>query len=82
MNGPADREIAVFTDALQLPEHERAAYFKRACSGEAELRRAVEALLREYGQVGHFLEESPNAPATKAAAENARAERAGDRIGG
>ena len=82
MNGPADQKIAVFTEALQLPDHERAACLERACGGDLELRRAVEALLREYDQVGDFLEESPNAPRAKAKAEALGAEKPGDSIGG
>ena len=82
MNGSADHKIAVFTEALQLPEHERAAYLERACAGEVELRFAVEALLQEHDQVGDFLEKSPNAPRAKAQAEAAGVEKPGDFIGG
>src|SRR3984885_3077624 len=81
MNGPADQKIAVFTGALQLPDHERAAYLERACGDDVELRRAVEALLQEHDQVGDFLEKSPNASRTQAKAESASAEKPGDRIG-
>ena len=81
MNGPADQKIAVFTEALQLPDHERAAYLERACGDDVELRCAVEALLQEHGQVGDFLEKSPNAPRAQAKAEAASAEKPGDCIG-
>lgn len=74
--------MAVFTEALQLPAHERAAYLERACGGDPELRRAVEALLREYDHLGDFLEKTPNTPGTKAKAEAASSERPGDYIGG
>ena len=62
MNSSADHKLTVFTEALQLPAHERAAYVERACNGDVELRRAVEALLQEYDLVGDFMEESPHAP--------------------
>jgi len=81
MNGSSDHKIAVFTEALRFQDQERAAYLERACGGDVELRRAVEALLQEYDQVGDFLEISPNAPQTKARAEAAGIEKPGDRIG-
>jgi serine/threonine protein kinase len=83
MNGSADHKIAIFTEALRLKDDERTAYLERACGGDIELRDAVKALLQEYDQVGDFLEESPNAPRTKAKAkESAGAEKPGDSIGG
>jgi serine/threonine protein kinase len=82
MNGSADHKIAVFTEALRLPVPDRAAYLERACGGDVELHRAVEALLQEYDQVGDFLEKSPNAARTKARAEAVGAEKPGDCIGG
>src|SRR6266404_5454521 len=82
MNGSADHKITVFTEALRLPDHERTSYLDRACGDDVELRRAVEALLKEYDQVGDFLEKSPNAPRTKAKAEAAGGEKPGDSIGG
>ena len=62
MNGSADHKAAVFTEALQLPEDERAAYLERACGGDVELRRGVEALLKEHSKIGDFLEKSPSIP--------------------
>jgi serine/threonine protein kinase len=82
MNGSADHKLTVFTEALQLPAHKRAAYLERACGDDVELRHAVEALLQEYDQVGDFLEKSPNAPRTQAKAETAGTEKPGDKIGG
>src|SRR5882724_10871748 len=82
MNGSADHKMAVFTEALQLPAHERAAYLERACGDDPELRRAVEALLQEHSQVGDFLEKSPFAQRTKSNAETAGAEKPGDCLGG
>src|ERR1700722_5871818 len=82
MDGSADHKITVFTEALRLPGQERAAYLERACGGDVELRRAIEALLQEYGQVGDFLEDPPNAARTKAKAEAVGIEKPGDFIGG
>src|SRR6267378_6095669 len=82
MNGSADHKLTVFAEALQLPAHERAAYLERACGGDEELRRAVEALLQEYDQIGDFLEKSPSAPLAKAQTEIVGAEKPGDFIGG
>ncbi len=82
MNGSADHKIAVFTEALRFQDHERAAYLERACGGDVELCRAVEALLQEHDKLGDFLEESPIASRSKATAETAGAEKPGDFIGG
>jgi hypothetical protein len=59
MNDDAGREMAVFTDAVKLPPHDRAAFLDNACSGDEELRRKVEALLRAHDRIGNFLEEPP-----------------------
>jgi eukaryotic-like serine/threonine-protein kinase len=82
MNGSADHKIVVFTEALRFQDHERAEYLDRACGGDVELRRSVEALLREHDQVGDFLEESPNAARAKTKPEAADPEKPGDFIGG
>ena len=59
MNGSCDHEVAIFTEALQLPAGERAAYLERVCGSDLELRRKVEILLEAHTQVGDFLEEPP-----------------------
>ena len=58
MNDDSERELSVFTEALQLPARQRAAFLKRACAGDEHLRRKMEALLRAHDRVGDFLEES------------------------
>jgi eukaryotic-like serine/threonine-protein kinase len=73
--------MAVFAEAIQLPEHQRAAYLERACGGDAELRRDVETLLQAYHQVGDFLEQSPNGLRKQAKIETSGVEKAGDHIG-
>jgi len=46
MTGKSGRDIEVFTEAVQLPIAERAAFLDRACAGDEDLRRRIEALLR------------------------------------
>src|SRR5882672_3226979 len=76
-----DRDVVVFTEALQLPASERAAYLERACGGDGELRQKVEALLEGHDQVGDFLEHSPQAISLPARSGVSAGEKPGDRIG-
>lgn len=57
MNGDTDRELAIFTEALKVQPEEREAFLERACDGDEELRRKLQALLRAHDQLGSFLEE-------------------------
>ena len=57
MNDAPDREVVIFTEALRLPAAERADHLDRACSGDGELRRRVEAVLPGYENAGDFLGE-------------------------
>lgn len=57
MNDDAGREIAVFTEALRVPNRDRAAFLDKACHGDGHLRRKVEALLKAHDRIGDFLEE-------------------------
>ena len=57
MNNDADREVAVFTEALKVAVQDRAAFLDNACGGDEDLRRKVEALLRAHDRIGNFLEE-------------------------
>jgi hypothetical protein len=59
MKGDSDREIAIFTQALQVSPQDRGAFLQLSCDGDEELRRKVEALLRAHGRLGNFLEEPP-----------------------
>ena len=59
MNGDSEREIAIFTQALKISPQKREAFFERACGGDEELRRKVEALLKAHGRLGNFMEEPP-----------------------
>lgn len=60
MSPSPEREEALFAQVLALPKTEQAPFLARACEGDADLRRAVEALLRAYeNKVGAFLEKPP-----------------------
>ena len=59
MKGDPGREVVVFTEALEIPVKERAAFLERVCAGDEALRHKVEALLRAHDRVGNFLEEPP-----------------------
>lgn len=62
MKDDADREIAIFTEALKVPLQERAAFLENACHGDENVRRKVHELLRVSDRSGDFLEE-PAIPA-------------------
>ena len=59
MKDDAGREVAVFTEAITVPRQQRGAFLDNACSGDEDLRRKVEALLRAHDRIGNFLEEPP-----------------------
>jgi hypothetical protein len=59
MSDDPDRELVVFTEALEIPVQERATFLKRVCASDENLRQTVEALLRAHDSLGNFLEEPP-----------------------
>ena len=59
MSNDPGHDVVIFTEAVRLPPEERAAFLDRACAGDENLRRKVEALLRAHGRVGAFLETPP-----------------------
>jgi hypothetical protein len=59
MKSDSDREVAIFTAALEVPLREREAIVERMCGGDENLRGKVDALLRAHDRVGEFLEEPP-----------------------
>ena len=59
MKGDPGREVVVFTEALEVPVQQRAAFLDLVCAGDEILRRKVEALLRAHDRIGNFLEEPP-----------------------
>jgi serine/threonine protein kinase len=81
MSGVPDPEVVVFTEAVNLPVSERAAYLERACAGNLRLLRRVEALLHTHDRVGDFLEQSPQKMARVAKLGTEVGEKTGDRIG-
>jgi serine/threonine protein kinase len=79
MNDNSNQEVAIFSQAIELPENERARYLLRACGGDDSLRLRVEVLLRAHTKVGGFMEETRVAPANESAFTVG--ENAGDQIG-
>src|SRR5437588_904173 len=79
------REEALFTLAVEKTAAERAAFLDRECSGDAELRQRVEALLGAHEKAGEFLKEPPAAVSAKTFVITTGmvpvTEKAGDRIG-
>ena len=59
MKSDSDREVDIFTEALELSLRERYAFLARVCSGDQDLRRRLEAMLRAHDRLGNFLEEPP-----------------------
>jgi serine/threonine protein kinase len=81
MNESPNRDVVVFTEALRLPSAERATYLERACGGDIELRRKVEALLEGHAQVGDFMEDSLQTILPRARGDVPAGEKPGDHIG-
>ncbi len=79
MNDSPNRDVAVFTEVLQLPAGDRAAYLERACGSDGDLRQRVEALLEAHDQGGDFLV-SPTQKISLQARLEATGEQPGDRI--
>jgi hypothetical protein len=59
MNDDADHEMVIFTEAIKMPIHQRAAFLDIACHNDKGLRKKVEALLKAHDRLGNFLEEPP-----------------------
>lgn len=81
MNDFPENDVAIFTNALNLPEAARAAYLEQACGSNQQLRRQIEALLVGYDKAGDFLEQSPLASRMELGSGIAGLEKPGDRIG-
>ena len=80
MTPNSGRAIEVFTEAIQLPIEERAAFLDRACAEDEGLRRKIEALLRSNDRAGGFLEQPP-ATIGESRVKAAIGEKPGDRVG-
>ncbi len=59
MSADPRQDMRIFIEAVKHPVAVRGAFLDRACAGDAELRRKVEALLRAYERLGDFLETPP-----------------------
>src|SRR5512147_2571330 len=88
---PPNREVALFSAALELPAGQRVAYLQEACADDPALRLRLEALLRVHEEALPFLESPalearesrPEAgvPGASECRSNSGAEKPGDRIG-
>src|SRR6267154_817309 len=91
MNAPPNREVALFSAALELPASQRASYLQEACADDPALRLRLEALLRVHQDAVTFLENKPpssqealvgaEVPTPTVRVSGSPAEKAGDRIG-
>ena len=81
MNDLPNRDVVIFTEAVQLSAEERPTYLASACGGDAELCQKVETLLHTHDHVGDFLETSPQKVSIEARVGSPTGEKAGDRIG-
>lgn len=80
MTGTSQRDVEVFTEAIQLPVSERIAFLDRVCAGDGELRQRIDALLKSNARAGAFLENSPAAALGERRVEAPVGERVGDRV--
>jgi tetratricopeptide (TPR) repeat protein len=81
MTGDTGRDIELFTEAIQLPPEERAAFLDRACAGDLDLRRRIEALLASHERAGIFLEEPLTWELDEVRLRMTAGEKPGDRVG-
>ena len=81
MNDSSNRDVELFTAAVELSADERAAYLDRACGNDAKLRQEVLALLKFHDSAGNFLQQSPHGAAVETKTESSIGVKTGDRIG-
>ncbi|HZR18791.1 MAG TPA: serine/threonine-protein kinase, partial [Verrucomicrobiae bacterium] len=81
MSAESNSAMQIFTEALRLPPEARQDYLDRTCSGDENLRRKVQALLRANDRAGRFLDELPSAFASERVQQVGAIEKPGDRIG-
>jgi serine/threonine protein kinase/tetratricopeptide (TPR) repeat protein len=75
MTRTSSREEALFTDAIALPQEQRAAFLEGACRGDPALRERVRALLEAHAEPDSLLAGAGKPPAA------VHEEKQGDRIG-
>ncbi len=81
MNDSPNREVEIFSEAVDLPAEERAAYLERVCGSDLNLRQRIEALLYVNDGAGDFLEQSLQKSELKSRPEISVGEKPGDYIG-
>ena len=54
MKDSQNREVEVFSEAVELPTEKRAELLERACGGDVKLRQRVESLLQIHDRAGDF----------------------------
>ena len=59
MKDHSDREVLLFTEAVEVAPHERGPFLQCRCNGDEYLRRKLDALLKAHDRLGNFLEEPP-----------------------
>jgi serine/threonine protein kinase len=80
MTADSGRAIEIFTEAIQLPTGERAAFLEQACGEDVGLRRKIEALLKSNDRAGGFLEEPASASVGDRRAKMVPGEKPGDQV--
>ncbi len=81
MNDLPHRDVDVFSEALQKPPGERAAFLAQACAGDASFRARVDVLLQAHERAGDFLGEPASGVRSGGGPGVEAGEKAGDRIG-
>ena len=81
MKDSQNREVEVFSEAVELPTEKRAELLERACGGDVKLRQRVESLLQIHDRAGDFLEHSPQKERVEFQTRVVIGEKPGDRIG-
>jgi eukaryotic-like serine/threonine-protein kinase len=79
MTANPGRAVEIFSEAIQLPAGERAAFLDRACGTDESFRRKIEYLLRINDRAGSFLEQ-PAAMTAEGRTREIAGEKSGDRI--
>jgi serine/threonine protein kinase len=81
MTPNSGRAFELFTEAVQLPVEQRAAFLDQVCAGDEVLRHKIGALLKSNDRIGGFLEEPPSALVEEGRAKATAGEKPGDRVG-
>src|SRR6516162_3444587 len=81
MTHNSDSVFEIFSEAIQLPSDERIAFLDRACAGDTDLRRSIEALLRSNDRAEDFLEDPPKGSISERREKVVAGEKPGDQVG-